>query len=191
MLVKRWQPGHSFQSPVYLDANVLVGYVVSNHDLYESCKDVIGELLVAGVPILVSMITVQEAWWGMFRESYRTLSRQRPDSRFSRSTFRRHRAAAFEKHGGWIDGVAQAIHDWQEAGHPVDVVPDSKTFAPAMTSAAIRYMRDLDFTPDDALHLALAETHAGTFVTADSDFRRAEGASLSKLEILHLIGKGT
>ena len=45
MLVKRWQPGHSFQSPVYLDANVLVGYVVSNHDLYKSCKDVVGELL--------------------------------------------------------------------------------------------------------------------------------------------------
>ena len=191
MLVKRWQPGHSFQSPVYLDANVLVGYVVSNHDLYKSCKDVVGELLIAGAPILVSMITVQEAWWGMFRESYRVINRQKPDSRFSRSAFRRHRAAAFEKHGDWIEGVAQAIHDWQEAGHPVDVVPDSNTFAPAMTSAAIRYMRDLDFTPDDALHLALAETHAGTFVTADSDFKRAEGASLSKLEILHLIGKGT
>ncbi len=189
MLLKQWQPGHAFQVPVYLDANVLVGYAVSSHHLYKSCDGVVGELLIAGAPILVSMISLQEAWWGMFRESYRTLNRQKPGSRFSRSAFRRHRAAAFEKHGDWIEGVAQAIHDWQEAGHPVDVIPDSKTFAPAMTSAAIRYMRDLDFTPDDALHLALAEAHAGTFVTADSDFKRAEGASLSKLEILHLTGK--
>ena len=191
MLVKRWQPGHSFQSPVYIDANVLVGYVVSNHDLYKDCKDVIGELLVAGAPILVSMITVQEAWWGMFRESYRTLNRQRSGSRFSRSAFRRHRAAAFEKHTGWIEGVALAIHTWQEAGHPVAVIPNNRTFAPALTSAAVRYMRDLALTPDDALHLSLAEKHAGTFVTADSDFKRAEGASLSKLEILHLTGTET
>ena len=184
--MKRWQPGHSFRPPVYLDANVLVGYAVSSHHLYKSCDGVIGDLLIAGAPILVSMISLQEAWWGVFRESYRTINRQRPGSRFSRSAFRRHRAAAFQKHSNWIEGVTQAIHAWQEAGHPVGVVPDSTTFAPAMTSAAIRYMRDLDLTPDDALHLALAEAHAGTFVTADSDFERAEGASLSKLEILHL-----
>ena len=191
MLVKRWQPGHSFRLPVYLDANVLVGYVASSHHLYKSCDGVVGELLVAGAPILVSMISLQEAWWAMFRESYRAINRQKPGSRFSRGLYHRWKVAAFEKHGDWIDGVAQAIHDWQEAGHPVDVVPDSKTFAPAMTSAAIRYMRDLDFTPDDALHLALAEAHAGTLVTADSDFKRAEGASPSKLEILHLTGTGT
>ena len=191
MLLRQWQPGHVFQVPVYLDANVLVGYAVSSHHLYKHCENVVGELLIAGAPILVSMISLQEAWWGMFRESYRAINRQKPGSRYSRNLYVKWKAASFEKHGDWIDGVAQAIHDWQEAGHPVDVVPDSKTFAPAMTSAAIRYMRDLDFTPDDALHLALAEAHAGTFVTADSDFKRAEGASVSKLEILHLTGKRT
>jgi predicted nucleic acid-binding protein len=191
MLVKPWQPGHSFQSPVYLDANVLVGYVASGHYLFGSCGTIIGELLSTGAPILVSMITLQEAWWGMFKHSYCTINSQQSRAQFSRSTYRRWKADAFHYHSHWIEGVAQAIHDWQEAGHPVDVIPDSKTFAPAMTSAAIRYMRDLDFTPDDALHLALAEAHAGTFVTADSDFKRAEGASPSKLEILHLTGKGT
>ena len=62
MLVKRWQPGHSFRLPVYLDANVLVGYAASSHHLYKSCDGVVGELLVAGAPILMSMISLQEAW---------------------------------------------------------------------------------------------------------------------------------
>ena len=188
MLVERWQPGHSFRLPVYLDANVLVGYAVSSHHLYKSCENVVGELLIAGAPILLSMISLQEAWWGIFRESYRAINRQKPGSRFSRSLYYKWKADSFKKHSDWIEGVAQAVHDWQEVGHQVDIVPDSTTFAPAMTSAAIRYMRDLDFTPDDALHLALAEAHAGTFVTADSDFKRAAGASPSNLEILHLAG---
>ncbi len=191
MLVTCWQPGHTFDAPVYVDANVLVGYAASSHHLYKSCRVVVGDMLMAGVPILVSMISLQEAWWGMFRESYRRINRQRPGSRFSRSAYRKHRAAAFQNHGQWIEGVARVVHDWQGAGHPVDVVPDSTTFAPAMTAAAIRYMRDFDFTPDDALHLALAEAHAGTYVTADSDFKRAEGVSSSKLEIVHLTSTGT
>ena len=190
MLVTRWQPGYTFQSPVYLDANVLVGYVASSHHLYKRCKDVVGELLITGAPILVSMISLQEAWWGMFRESYRTLDEQPHGARFTRSTFRKWKGASFEKHGDWIEGVARAIHVWREAGHQVDVVPVSATFTPPLTAAAVRYMRDLDLTPDDALHLALAEAHAGTFVTADSDFKRVAGASPSSLEILHLTATG-
>lgn len=190
MVVRQWQPGHSLSSPVYLDANVLVGYVVSSHDLYKSCKEVIGELLIDGAPILVSTITLQEAWWGMFRESYRKINRQRGQSRFSRGIYKRHREAAFQHHGEWIEGVSQAVHSWQEAGHPVKVVPDSSSFDAALIYAAIRFMRDLALTPEDALHLALAAAHAGTFITADSDFKRAlsedETSPTGDLEIVQL-----
>ena len=189
MFVTPWRPGHSFQPPVYLDANVLVGYVANDHPLYPSCTMIIGELIGTGAPILVSMITLQEAWWGMFNHSYCAVNRQPSSAHFSRSAYRRWRAAAFQNHSHRIEGIGQAVHDWRAAGHSVNVVPDSTTLNPAMTTAAIRYMRDLDLTPDDALHLALAEAHAGTFVTTDRDFRKASGASPSHLEILHVTSR--
>jgi predicted nucleic acid-binding protein len=163
--------------------------------LYKSCQEVFGEIFIARVPILMSMITLQEAWWGVFRESYRRINRQGTGTKFSRNTYRRHRAATIQNHSHWIEGVAQAIHGWKSVGHPVQIVPDSETFSPSITDAAVSYMRDLALTPDDALHLALAEAHAGTFVTADSDFgkaiRNAAATPPTSLEILHLSKVGT
>ena len=191
MLVTRWRPGHTFRPPVYLDANVLVGFVASDHPLYPSCTKVIGELIGTGAQILVPMITLQEAWWGMFKHSYCTVHKQPSSAHYSRSAYRKWRAVAFQKHRSRIEGVGKAVHDWRSAGHSVEVVPDSSTFTPSMATAAIRYMRDIDLTPDDALHLALAEAHAGTFVTTDRDFRKAAGVSLTPLEIIHVTARST
>ena len=41
MAVLEWQPGSPVPSPVYFDANIVVGYLINSHRLYQKCVQLI------------------------------------------------------------------------------------------------------------------------------------------------------
>lgn len=93
-------------------------------------------------------------------------------TRFSESIYRRHLTRIFQEHGARMDAVTRALRDWSDAGVTVEVVPKTKTEFLQASAVTSQHMRRYKLTPADAMHLALAEAHASSFVTADSEFRR-------------------
>lgn len=179
-----WQAGTTIQGPVYLDANLLVGFVVRGHPLYDKCAALIGEILASQLTIFVSLLAVQEALWAIAHLSYVELSHQRPDH-FSQSLYKRWLDRIISAHGARLTAIGSMIHAWSEAGVPVEVVP--KETAPFIESLELtpEYMRQLKLTPADAAHLAVAKTHAKTLATADQPLARASGnVDLGGLEVL-------
>ena len=79
------------------------------------------------------------------------------------------------------------IKDWSNAGVPIEVVPKTQALWAHVVDLAPDYMQQLKLSPADALHLAFAQTHARTFITADSDFEvvRANPPA-GELVILHV-----
>jgi predicted nucleic acid-binding protein len=189
MQYSAWQSGTPVASPAYLDANVLVGAVVRGHPLYRITAQLTGELLASGVQILVSVLTVEESFWAMARLSFYELTGQRvtAGTHFSESVYRRHLSRIFQEHGARMDAVTRALRDWSDAGITVEVVPKTKTAFLSASAATPKYMRQFGLTPADAAHLAIAEAHANSFVTADRKFRTVAGqASADGLVIVAL-----
>ena len=178
-----WQVGTTIQEPVYLDANILVGFVVRGHPLYDKCAALIGEILASQLTIFVSLLTVQESLWALARLSYMELSNQR--HHFSQSLYERWLDRIISAHGARFTAIGSMIRAWSEAGVPVEVVP--KETAPFIESLELtaEYMRQLKLTPADAAHLAVAKTHAKTLATADRPLAIASGnIDLGDLEVL-------
>jgi len=93
----------------------------------------------------------------------------------------------FASHGAWITAVGTMIRDWSNVGVPIEVIPKTDILWGQVTDLAPSYMQDFKLCPADAIHLALAETHAQTFVTADSDFEEVrKNPPSGKLVIIHI-----
>jgi predicted nucleic acid-binding protein len=183
-----WQAGMAVDSPVYLDANVLVGATVSGHRLYARTAQLIGELLANRARILVSLLAVQESLWALAQVSYCELNRQPTDAHFSQSIYERWRDRIFEAHGPRMRAIGAMLRDWSDAGVAVEAVPKTDSDFLLVSDLTPRYMRDYKLTPADAAHLALAESQAASFVTADSDFERvAKQALPDTLTVVHLV----
>jgi predicted nucleic acid-binding protein len=184
-----WAAGTVIDSPVYLDANVLVGAVVSGQRLYNKAAQLIGELLANQARILVSLLAVQESLWALARLSYYELTKQqRPDAHFSQSVYNRWREEIFQTHGLRMQAIGSMLHDWSDAGAAVEVVPKTDSDFLLVSDLTPKYMQQYKLTPADAAHLALAETHAASFVTADSHFRDvARQAPPDTLAVVHLV----
>jgi len=183
-----WAAGDAVDSPVYLDANVLVGATVSGHALYTKAAQLIGELLASQARILVSLLAVQEAIWALAKLSYCELYRQPSNAHFSQSLYNKRREEIFQTHGARMQAVSSMLRDWSEAGIAVEVVPKTDADFLSVCDLTPRYMRDYKLTTGDAAHLALAETHAASFVTADSHFRDvAKQAPPDTLAVVHLV----
>jgi len=183
-----WQPGTVVEPPVYLDANVLVGAVISGHRLYRSCITLLGELLLNRSRILVSALSIQECLWAIVRLSYYDLNnRQPPNAHFTQVIYKRWCDRIFAAYGSRINAVNSMLNDWVSAGVQIEVVPGMDTFwsVSRMTPA---YMRQLRLAPADAFHLALAQAHARTFITGDADFQSVTKQSYpGELIILHIV----
>jgi predicted nucleic acid-binding protein len=183
-----WAAGAAIDSPVYLDANVLVGATVSRHALYTNAARLIGELLANQARILVSLLAVQEALWALAKLSYCELYRQPSKAHFSQSLYNRCREQIFQKYGPRMQAIGLMLRDWSDAGVAVEVVPKTDADFLSVCDLTPRYMRDYKLTTADAAHLALAETHAASFVTADSHFRDvARQAPPDTLAVVHLV----
>ena len=183
-----WAAGAAIDSPVYLDANVLVGATVRRHRLYTKAAQLIGELLASQACILVSLLGVQEALWALANISYCELHNQPSKAKFTQLIYKKWREQIFQKYGPRMQAIGLMLRDWSDAGVAVEVVPKTDADFLSVCDLTPRYMRDYKLTTADAAHLALAETHAASFVTADSHFRDvARQAPPDTLAVVHLV----
>jgi predicted nucleic acid-binding protein len=120
--------------------------------------------------------------------SYYELANQPPTVLFSQSIYNRWRERIFQQHGPRMQAISSMLRDWSEAGLTVEVVPKTDSDFLLVSDLTPQYMREYKLTPADAAHLALAETHAASFVTADSDFKQvAMQAPPNALAVVHLV----
>ncbi|MBA7653114.1 hypothetical protein ES703_60957 [subsurface metagenome] len=165
-----WTPQLTVESPVYLDANILVGTIVSNHRLYPMCIKLTATLLAGKSNILLSAVSVNECIWATTKLAYCALFGHPSNVKFSKDIYLKWREKIFESYGGWITAVGSMMKDWSNAGVPIEVIPKTDALWERVVDLTPGYMQQLKLTPADAIHLALAQTHARTFITADSDF---------------------
>jgi predicted nucleic acid-binding protein len=189
MALTTWRSGTALNSPVYLDACVLVGATVSKHRLYKQTVEVIGEVLASGATILVSLLAVQESLWALASLSYYDLFGHRGNPAFTKKTYLKHCDKIFAKYGDRMGAVHSMVGAWTEAGVPVAWVAKTDSDSLRVSDLTPRYMREWRLTPADAAHLALAKTYARTFITADSHFKVvAQSGLIDELVVVHLTG---
>ncbi len=182
-----WTPQLAIDPPIYLDANVLVGTIVRTHRLYPTCVNLTAALLTGKSGILLSAVSVNECIWATTRLAYYALFGHSSNVKFSKDIYLKWREKIFESYGGWITAVGSMMKDWSNAGVPIEVIPKTDALWERVVDLTPVYMRQLKLTPADAIHLALAQTHARTFITADSDFEEVrKNPPAGELVILHL-----
>lgn len=182
-----WTPQVTINPPVYLDANIIIGSIVNTHRLYPTCVNLTANLLISKSTVLISPVTLNECLWAVSKLAYCQLSNNRPNANWNMSIYMRWLDRIFASYGAWITAVGTMIRDWSNVGVPIEVIPKTDILWGQVTDLTPSYMQDLKLCPADAIHLALAETHAQTFVTADSDFEEVrKNPPSGKLVIIHI-----
>jgi predicted nucleic acid-binding protein len=182
-----WHDGMTLTSPVYLDANVLVAVTVTKHWAYKPAARLVGELLATQATILVSLLAIQECLWALARLSYYDLAGHSSDVLFNRKIYDRWRERIFQRHAERMTTVPSMLQAWFNAGVPLAVVSKAETDFLNVAGLVPRYMHEYGLTPGDAAHLALAVTHAKTFVTTDADFQKpANSQPLAHLAVVRV-----
>jgi len=183
-----WTPQLTVDPPAYLDANVLVGAIVTTHRLYPTCVNLIATLLMGKLRILVSPVSLDECLWATAKLAYCQLTHNPPNARWSKTIYLRWCERIFQSYEGWITAVGSMTKDWSSAGVPIEVIPKTEVLWEQVVDLAPSYMQEFKLSPADAIHLALAQTHAKTFITADSDFEAVrQNPPTGELVILHLV----
>jgi len=165
-----WVQGLDIDEPVYMDANILVGSLISKHPLYGKCANLLGKLLADKVEIMLSMVSVDESIWIIAKLAYCEIYKQPWKAHWNPKLYRNHREEIFQSYESWINSVRDAVEDWTNAGAKIDVVPKTRELFKDVLDLIPVYMKEVKLTPADAVHLALAQKHARSFLTADSDF---------------------
>lgn len=165
-----WVQGMDIAPPVYVDANILVGSIISNHPLYGKCVNLTGRLLADKAEIMLSVLSVDESIWAITKLAYCDIYGHPPGTNWSKRVYRNQRERIFRSHEGWINSVRDTIKDWANAGARIDVVPKNREAFEDIMDLIPVYMKDMKLTPADAVHLAVAQKHSRSFLTADSDF---------------------
>lgn len=183
-----WTPQLAIDPPVYLDANILVGTIVRTHRLYPACVRLTATLLAGKSDILLSAMSVNECLWATAKLAYCQLAKQPPNAHWSKRLYLRWCERIFASYEGWITAVGSMMKNWSSAGVPIEVIPKRDALWEHVVNLTPHYMREFKLSPADAMHLALAETHARTFITADSDFEEVQkNPPVGELVILHLV----
>jgi len=166
-----WAQGVDIDSPVYMDANILVGSLISNHPLYGKCIDMTGKLLADKVEIMLSMLSVNESIWAIAKLAYCEIYKH-PARKvtWNKKIYENQRTKIFQSYESWIDSVRKAVEDWTNAGAKIEVVPNTRDVFEDVLGLIPVYMKEMKLTTGDAIHLALAQKYARSFLTADSDF---------------------
>ncbi len=184
-----WTPQLTIDPPVYLDANVLVGTIVRTHSLYPTCVKLTATLLASKCSVLISPVSLNECLWATAKLAYCQLFKHPSKVQWGKNLYLKWREKIFESYEGWITAVGSMMKDWSNAGVPIEVIPKTDALWEHVVDLTPGYMQQLKLTPADAMHLALAQTHARTFITADSDFEVIRGNPPDgELVILHLAG---
>jgi predicted nucleic acid-binding protein len=170
-----WVQGLDIDPPVYMDSNILVGSLISNHPLYGKCVNLTAKLLADKVEIILSMLSVNESIWAIAKLAYCEIYKHPPKKvTWNKNIYRNQRDKIFQSYESWINSVRDAIKDWTNAGARIDVIPKTHEVFENVLNLVPVYMKEVKLTTADAIHLALAQEHARSFLTADSDFNEIQ-----------------
>lgn len=168
----RFRQGVVLPTRVYLDTNLILHSRDIESRKYRAASLCLGELIDQQVELNVSTLVFDELWWGLFKQSYRSLmSLELTAQEYKQNS------EIWEWNWPTIRRITDEILDWRGLN-----ILESASSAELVHSA-----RDLidanPLAPRDAFHLAVVLRHGiPAFVTADSDFdavRLPEGRSLT------------
>jgi len=166
------QTGEPIDSPAYVDANFLVCYAVGSQQAPNAqivARNVMGDLLAQGVTILISLVTVEEAWWATLHELYCRHIWQPPspdepcpfNRRIAKQSW--HQLMHYRNDLKWI---VECLQELRDKGADIRFVPEvEKSFD--VCQNAPDYMETHSLLSADALHLSLALSQATTLITFD------------------------
>ena len=167
------------QSPVYLDASIVVSATVHSERRYPLASQLVADLLASQAHIQISVLTISEALWAMAKLSYCEIYSQPSRATWNPTIFERHSAEIFEQYPTRMNAISNMIQRWTQAGIPIEVIPATPPDFRQVSQAAPSHMQDLALASADATHLATAETQAKSFVTTDEEFQVAAGLPLN------------
>ena len=169
--------GEEIRSPAYIDANFLVYYSVGSYlvpDLQTVARNVMGDLLAQGVSILVSLVSVEEAWWATLEELFCRHIWQSPP------TGEQCRLNRKKAHSNWaqlmlyrseVEKIVENLQELRNHGADIRFVPEVGD-AFEVCHNAPNLMEKHSLFSADALHLSLALSQAKTLITFDvGDFK--------------------
>ena len=147
-------------APVYLDANFLASWHLSDHAKHLAAGDAARELLASDKAVVISLLTVDEVWWTLLRHWYYVDNgRQLNAKRLKRDP------TIVQRYACRFRGFTSALQRWPGAR-----LVGSLDAGTAVTHALARLTTEA-LAPRDAFHLALIEeAGARSLVTSDSDF---------------------
>ena len=178
-IVQKWghRIGDKIDSPVYVDANFLVNYLIRSETSYSYgrvARNVMGDLLAQGVTILISLVTVEEAWWATIQELYRRHIWQPrypgEKFRFDRNIAKQHLQQIMQ-HKHELRKIVDGLQELRDNGADIRFVPEcERSFE--ICQDIPDYMDKHNLFSADALHLSLALSEAMTLITFDvNDFQ--------------------
>lgn len=170
-----WQPGSTPPSPAYFDASFLIASFVAKEPRYDKATSLLAAFLANETEMLLSSLTVSESLWGLAKMSFYQLQGKKITARdhFSTDIFRRHSAAIFEKYGSRMNQIHDWLRDWRIAGINIGLLPLDVDSLRQVSQTAPLYMERFHLGSADAVHLATAEIGAKSFITTDTEFRKA------------------
>lgn len=158
---RKWQSGFLAPGPVYLDSSVIVGFLKSQDRLHARSVAFVGDHLIGKVPLLVSLLGLDETIWILVRDMVR---RAAQNQRLDVAAELKKGPHVLQPH---VPNVRKAVVHVRSWATLVDQVSASDVM-----DSWLDRMADVGAV-HDAQHLALAE-HFGakTLATGDTDFRR-------------------
>jgi len=163
----------------------LASFLVNGHPLYPKSVAIIGDLLAGKTGIVLSDLVVSESLWALSHLAYcDAFGHTSYDVEFKNATFRKHHAVIFEgAHSGKVAAVVDFVKGLQDLGQLRVSHPNNAEWIRQINRTHERIRSDR-MLPGDATHLAIAEQHARTLVTADEAFAKTGGISPAKLNMV-------
>jgi predicted nucleic acid-binding protein len=147
----------------------------------------VGDLFLEGTTVVLSDLVLSESLWALTRLAYcDAFGHTSYDVEFKTATYRRHHAKIFGgAHGPKVAAVVDFVRDLERLNMLVVSHPANAEWVDQVDRTH-GWMRSDRLMPADATHLAIAEKHARTLVTADEAFAKTGGVSPAKLTIVWL-----
>ena len=165
----------------------MASFLVNGHPLYPNSAALIGELLAGQIPIVLSDLVLTESLWALSHLAYcDAFGHRNYNVDFKQATYKKNHAAIFgSAHGQKVAAVVDFVRSL-EAIHALVVSHPKNSEWVRQVDLTHTYMRTDRLLPGDATHLAIAEGHARTLVTADEAFAKTGGVPPSKLNLVWL-----
>lgn len=173
--------GERVSSPAYIDANFLVYYAVGSGqapDFQVVARNVMGDLLAQNVVIIVSLVSIEEAWWATLHELYcRHIWKAHAagaQCRFTRDTAKSNWSRLMH-YTSDLEKIVGGLEELRLNGADIRFIPECEDSFSTCDNVP-HLMKQHGLFSADALHLSLALSQARTLITFDvEDFQKVVG----------------